>query len=95
MDKIILNGENMTTRATAHAEIKREMGFPEYYGGNLDALWDMISATSAEVELHNPVPMLNGLGKYGCKLLETFFEAAEDNENFSFRLESDCDVELF
>ena len=95
MDKIILNGANMTTREDAHAEIQREMGFPEYYGANLDALWDMISTTDADVELHNPVPMLNALGKYGCKLLETFFDAVDENEGFRFRLESEFDLELF
>lgn len=84
MDTIILNGANMTTREDAHAEIQREMGFPDYYGANLDALWDMLSSAPADIVLRNPAPMLNALGRYGCKLLETFFDAAAEDEDFHF-----------
>lgn len=87
MNSFILNGENMTTRADAHAELRREMHFPEYYGNNLDALWDMLSCGEAEVVLRSPVPMLNALGSYGCRLLRTFFDAARENPGFSFRVE--------
>ena len=88
MSKYILNGEHMTTREDAHDEIKREMQFPEYYGKNLNALWDLISCDEADVELRNPVPMLNGLGAYGCKLLQTFFEAVQENPDFRFHIEA-------
>ena len=87
MNTFILNGENMTTREDAHAEIRREMRFPEYYGNNLDALWDLISCDDADVTLRNPAPMLNGLGVYGCKLLKTFFDAVQENPDFHFRIE--------
>ena len=31
--------------------------------------------------------MLNALGVYGCKLLQTMFEAAAENPDFHFRAE--------
>lgn len=87
MDTIILNGENMTTRETAHAEIKREMQFPDFYGENLDALWDLISCDEYDVVLINVAAMLKGLGGYGCKMLKTFYDAVEENPDFHFRIE--------
>ena len=86
MERCIIRGENMTTRNQAHGEIARALRLPEYYGGNLDALWDELSAIRAELTLENPVPMLNALGVYGCKLLQTLFEAAGENPDFQFRI---------
>ncbi|MBQ8507508.1 MAG: barstar family protein [Clostridia bacterium] len=87
MAKYILDGAHMTSRAAAHDEIARALELPDYYGRNLDALWDCISAMEAYVTLINPAPMLNALGKYGCKLLGTMYEAAEENGNFQFTVE--------
>ena len=87
MQNYILHGERMTSRESAHAEIAGVLGFPPHYGNNLDALWDMISAMDAQVILRNPAPMLNALGVYGCRLLQTFFEATKRHAGFSFRVE--------
>ena len=87
MEKCIIHGEHMTSRDQAHAEIARALRLPEYYVVNLDALWDELSAIRAELTLENPAPMLNALGVYGCKLLQTMFEAAAENPDFHFRAE--------
>lgn len=87
MNEFVLNGENMTSREAAHAEIRREMRFPDYYGNNLDALWDLISCDECNVILRHPAPMLNALGAYGCRLLKTFFDAVKENPDFYFRVE--------
>ena len=85
--RCIIDGAAMTSRADAHAELARALKFPDYYGNNLDALWDIVSATDAELTLIRPAPMLNALGVYGCKLLQTLFEAAEENPGFVFSVE--------
>lgn len=84
---IRLDGAAMTDRAAAHRELKTKLSFPDYYGGNLDALWDMLTGISAEVVLQNAAAMKDSLGHYGEKLLETLSEAAEKNPNFRFRAE--------
>lgn len=79
MGKIILDGEKMTEKATAHEHIAEAMAFPEWYGNNLDALWDLLSeGMEREIELINSAAMLNALGSYGCRLLQCFFDAAAD-----------------
>ena len=87
--RYVIHGDLMTTRQAAHAELARALEFPEYYGANLDALWDMISATDADVVFLDVEKMLRALGAYGCKILETFYEAAEENEGFTVQIGPD------
>ncbi|MGN0183485.1 MAG: barstar family protein [Aristaeellaceae bacterium] len=81
----IINGANMRDRAAAHAELAHTLMLPPHYGANLDALWDEVSCMRADVTLVHPAAMLNALGIYGCKLLQTLYEAADENPDFHFR----------
>ena len=87
MRKCIIDGAAMLSRADAHAELARALELPEYYGANLDALWDCVSAMDAELVLIHPAPMLDALKVYGCKLLETLYEASDSNSGFRFCVE--------
>lgn len=82
-----MDGTLMHSRQEAHDEIARAMEFPEYYGRNLDALWDMLTTTSGTAVMVNISGMLNALGSYGCRLLKTFYDAAEENSRFEFKVE--------
>ena len=88
MLKAIIDGANMLTRADAHAELARALKLPEHYGANLDALYDCASTMEAELTLVHPAPMLNALRVYGCKLMQTLWDAADDNPGFRFRIEA-------
>ena len=83
-----IDGTQMHSRQEAHDEIARAMQFPEYYGRNLDALWDMLTTTGGTAVLTDAAGMLNALGSYGCRLLKTFYDAAEENSRFDFRVEN-------
>ena len=75
----------MQDRMSAHGEIAKKLSFPEYYGNNLDALWDMLTTCDEiTVTLTGASVMLGSLRGYGCKLLETFFEAEEENPHLRF-----------
>ena len=82
-----INGGEMTSPKQAHGVIAAAMGFPGYYGNNLDALWDMLTTANGTAIVYNVSGMLNALGGYGCKMLAVFFEAAEKNPGFDFRTE--------
>ena len=86
MNAYLIDGANMRDRAAAHAELARAMKLPPHYGANLDALWDELCAIRADLVLESPAPMLNALGPYGCKLLQTLYEAAGENPDFQFRI---------
>ena len=82
--EFIIEGKNMTARRPAHEEIAAALHFPEYYGHNLDALYDMLTAFEGTARLENTVEMLKNLEGYGCNLLKTFYDAMEANKRFVF-----------
>lgn len=43
MGKIILEGSKFTDNNKTHEILKELFNFPDYYGKNLDALWDCIT----------------------------------------------------
>lgn len=46
MKKIILDGTMLGSCESAHPYLKEKLGFPEYYGNNLDALYDCLTEMS-------------------------------------------------
>ena len=74
-----LDCTRMTDRQTTHDYLAQELGFPEWYGRNLDALYDMLTGHlgAARVELTG-IEGLVALGNYGHLLLGTLQAAAAD-----------------
>lgn len=89
MELVILEGLRMTTRAAAHDELARALQLPDYYGRNLDALWDMATTMQARVRLEHAAEMAQALGAYGAKLIATLREAADRNPAFEFSCDTD------
>ena len=81
MEIISLDGWKMTDRKAMHAYLKRELHLPEYYGNNLDALWDCLTTdfSGKMIILRDPQTVQNQLGGYGESLLRLFREAAAAN----------------
>lgn len=51
MAKIEVNLENVTTIEEFHERVAQTLDFPDYYGHNLDALWDILSTRNLSDEL--------------------------------------------
>lgn len=49
---IHLESHRMQTKEEAHAYLQELLGFPDYYGHNLDALWDMLMERSEPLTLY-------------------------------------------
>ncbi len=85
MRKCTLYGICMHTREKAHAHIKRRLHLPDYYGCNLDALYDCLT------DLHEPTQitlrfsdsMQKHLGEYGAKLISLFAASTGENPKLS------------
>ena len=69
-----------------HDYLARELAFPEYYGHNLDALYDMLSSCELTLTLTNAA-VLNKLFRYGDNLRLALEDAARDNPNFTLMFE--------
>lgn len=89
MIEIKLNGSKMKDKKTAHEYIKRKLSLPDYYGMNLDALWDLLSTDTSpkKITIKNPEMIIINLGTYGGSLLDTFREAADENQCLDVNIE--------
>ncbi len=89
MKRILLDGEKMNTKEEAHVYISKGLDFPQYYGKNLDALWDLLSAYDVPIHIvfKNTETLKTNLEQYGNRLLKVFLEASEDNDNLFFEME--------
>ena len=65
----------------AHDYLMRELNFPDYYGKNLDALYDCLTEIECEIELINA-------GEVDKDILDTFTDAASENEFLKFEIKS-------
>lgn len=83
MNKVILEGSKLVDRKALHKILKKELKFPEYYGENLDALWDCLIT---DIELPVVIEWINFemskklLGDYAESTLKIFQEAERSTE---------------
>ena len=80
--------ENITTKMQFHEKIRETIPCPDYYGGNLDALYDVLTeiGTDTQIILENPAAVVEHLGRYGEAMLSTMQEAAENNPHLIIML---------
>lgn len=73
-----------------HPIIQRALDFPEYYGGNLDALWDCLTDMAGRpvhIEIIGLEVIERKFGDYANKLVDTFREFKHyDNDKYSHEI---------
>ena len=81
---IVLDAANMTEKEATHAYLKKALALPDYYGSNLDALYDCLTELGeTEIRFVN----LDAARGYVAKVLSVIQEAQEENP----RLQIDYD----
>lgn len=87
MSKVIIDCKDIKTVEDFHKYVKRVFDFPDFYGRNLDALWDLLTERSSlDVKLVNKNFLLANLGDYGNKVISLFEELADENHNYKIRI---------
>ncbi|MDO4177744.1 MAG: barstar family protein [Phascolarctobacterium sp.] len=82
MRTITLELEKMSSLPALHNYLHQALELPEYYGANLDALYDCLTeiAEPTKLIISKKVGDAEQLGWYGQQLLCVLNDAASDNE---------------
>ena len=56
MKDVVLDFGTCSTEKEIHAYLKEQFGFPDYYGENLDALYDCLTDFTEDIEIHFKEP---------------------------------------
>lgn len=77
-EKLIIDFTGCKYFAEIHKRIKEGLKFPDYYGENLDALWDLMSEPrDAFITIKGIHDLPKSFDEYVEKLLKTFEDAKE------------------
>ena len=69
-----LDGTCMQERTAAHDYLQKMLGFPEWYGKNLDALYDLLTEQTTETLL-----FVGNADAADADIMQTLTDAMEDN----------------
>ena len=88
MRKIILDIEKMRSLPMLHKYLHTALALPEYYGANLDALYDCLTEIAEPTELVVPQQVATEayLGWYGQQFLQVLQDAAAANDALTITL---------
>ncbi|MCY9288533.1 barstar family protein [Bacillus haynesii] len=90
MDVIILDGDKFRTLDSLHKILKERLDLPDYYGENLNALWDSLTGW-----IERPVTIIwrdfekskSYLGYNADEVLEVFKEAQDELGDLIIKVE--------
>lgn len=75
--------DGILIKRRGHDYLKEVLNFPDYYGKNLDALYDCLCEIGVETEI-----ILINSDCVSSDMIETFVDAASENENLKFKISS-------
>lgn len=90
MKRIILDFQGLGTAGEIHEYLKRAFGFPDFYGGNADALWDCLNGWfdgPVEIVLRNISTGTGQLKVEVQRVMEVFQDLVEADPRVTFRVE--------
>lgn len=76
MEERIIDCTQIKTKEDLHRIFRETLSFPEYYGNNLDALYDYLTEISGKVRLLDWESAEVRLGAYGAKAKKVIATAA-------------------
>ena len=85
MERVIIECSAIREKAEFHALLAQNLKFPHWYGGNLDALHDLLTAigTDTLLQLHDWPAAEAALGPYGSRVEKVIALAALKNPHLT------------
>ena len=79
--KVVLDFKNIIEKAMMHQYLKEKLEFPDYYGNNLDALYDMLTSLEEGtfIEIINYQNFEKNDEKYFKSLCELFVDVNNED----------------
>lgn len=83
--RFILDGGSVGSREILHRTLAAGLRFPDWYGGNLDALHDCLTDMTEPVELviRDSSALNAALGGYAAAFRQVLADCATENDLFS------------
>ena len=94
--KVRLSEKDMKNKDYVHLYIKHQLDNNEYYGNNLDALWDVLMSYSSKIEIRliDKESLIANLEDYGYALIDVFEDASKENKNVIFEIHNTREEKL-
>ncbi len=92
MNKIILDFAGIRSMWSLHEYLKETFSLPDYYGRNMDALWDCLHCAFEEpttIVLKNIAALPSDMKEASDILLELFRDLEKEDQEVSLEIESD------
>lgn len=88
METVIIDCSGIKTPESLHQKLAEALQFPDYYGKNLDALFDCLTENREDRELilNNWHDLEYTLKDYSGKILYVFHEASQENPHLHVTL---------
>lgn len=85
----ILDGNVIENKEMLHDILADSLGFPDWYGRNLDALHDCLTDVrkETEIQLRNEGGLAAHLGNYAAALKKVLAVSAEENDRIKYIIE--------
>lgn len=79
MKKITLDFENISNKEEMHKYLAEKFEFPDYYGKNLDALFECLT----DIAEPTAVNIINAINDYDEQIINVITSAEEENVNLA------------
>jgi len=86
MKEITINCTEINSRYQLHEKLAKLLDFPEWYGRNLDALYDLLTEipTDVLITITHFSELENNLGHYAVLVKKVISDAAKENTKIHF-----------
>ena len=90
MAKVVLNGKEIVSEQQLHELLSQTLNFPEWYGKNLDALFDCLTDVTDETEILiiESDDLISKLGQRALLFLTVLRDAAIENSNIKISVQN-------
>lgn len=92
---VTLDGRTIVDREELHRLLAKELAFPAYYGGTLDALFDCLTELCEETEIRvlHAQALETQLGGYARRLMRVLRTAEAENPRITLTVVPDMERE--